>query len=198
MLKFAVLYFHCYVAADGKSVGWDLFSYIKKNSNYPLHPQKCWILSKIGRNESFFWAQHCWEEWEDEGMNPELMKKIVIRSLWNSHLKRFFAVSGVLLTSIFITGQLTISTHLIKQVEFVVYVPISTLSSTMSLYVTPTSDHFLKGVQVKKAPIDCTILELHWNKSSYTCSVQGETHSLIAWLRVKHFIHLAFLSPLVS
>ena len=69
-------------------------------------------------------------------------------------------MSGVLLTSIFITGQRTISTHLIKQLKFVVYVPIRTLSSTMSLYVTPTSDHFLKGVQVKKAPIDCTISKL--------------------------------------
>lgn len=159
MLKFAVLYFHCYLAADSKSVG--TFSVIlKKPATTPYTPLKCWILSKIGGNEFLFWTQHCWEEWEVEGMNTELMKKIVIRSLWNSHLKRFFAVSGVLLTSIFITGQLTISTHLIKQVEFVVYVPISTLSSTMSLYVTPTSDHFLKGVQVKKAPIDCTISKL--------------------------------------
>ena len=130
---------------------WDVFSYIKKTSNYPLHPQKCWILSKIGGNESFFWAQHCSGEWEVEGMNPELMKKIVISSLWNSHLKRFFAVSGVLLTSIFITGQLTISTHLIKLVKFVVYVPISTLSSTMSLYVTPLRSFFKRGAS-KKSP----------------------------------------------
>ena len=89
MLKFVALSFHCYLAADGKSVG--TYSVIlKKPATTPYTLLKCWILSKIGRNESFFWAQHCWEEWEDEGMNPELMKKIVIRSLWNSHLKRFF------------------------------------------------------------------------------------------------------------
>ena len=93
-------------------------------------------------------------------MNPELIKKLSLRAYERVICKGFFAVSGVLLTSIFITRQLTISTHLIEQFKFVVYVPISTLSSTMSLYVTPTSDHFLEGVQVKKAPIDCTISKL--------------------------------------
>ena len=39
MLKFVALSFHCYLAADGKSVG--TYSVIlKKNSNYPLHPPK--------------------------------------------------------------------------------------------------------------------------------------------------------------
>lgn len=159
MLKFAVLSFHCYLVAGGRSVG--MFSVIlKKPPTTPNTPLKCWILSKLGGNESFFLAQHCWEEWEDEGMNPELIKKLSLGAYERVICKGFFAVSGVLLTSIFITGQLTISTHLIEQFKFVVYVPISTLSSTMSLYVTPTSDHFLEGVQVKKAPIDCTISKL--------------------------------------
>ena len=65
--------------------------------------------------------------------------------------KVFFTVSGVLLTSIFMTGQLTISIHLIKQLKFVVYVPISTLSSTMSLYVTPLRSFFKRGAS-KKSP----------------------------------------------
>lgn len=159
MLKFAVLSFHCYLAADGKSV--KTYSVIlKKNQQLSPTPPKMLNFEQNRRKRVLLWAQHCLGEWEVEGMNPELMKKIVIRSLWKSHLKRFFAVSGVLLTSIFITGQRTISTHLIKQLKFVVYVPIRTLSSTMSLYVTPTSDHFFKGVQVKKAPIDCTISKL--------------------------------------
>ena len=36
----------------------------------PLPPQTKLILSTMGGNECFFWPQHCWREWGDDGMNP--------------------------------------------------------------------------------------------------------------------------------
>ena len=166
MLKFVALSFHCYLAADGKSVG--TYSVIsKKPATTPYTLLKCWILSKIGRNEFFFWAQHCWEEWEDEGMNPELIKKLSWGAYETVIWKGFFAVSGVLLTSIFITGQRTISTHLIKQLKFVVYVPISTLSSTMSLCDPHLRSFFKRGAS-KKSPnwlYNMKAIRLYWSQA---------------------------------
>ena len=42
----------------------------------PLPPQTKLILSTMGGNECFFWPQHCWREWGDDGMNPKQIKKL--------------------------------------------------------------------------------------------------------------------------
>ena len=57
----------------------------------PSHPKQSWIWSKMGENE-----------WGDNGINPELNKKLSIRSrvLRNNCLEGLFTQSQVLLSSI--------------------------------------------------------------------------------------------------
>ena len=68
-----------------------LFSDISKTSDlFPPTPNKDEFWAN-GCNDCFFWPQHCWGEWRDDGMNPKKIKKINrSRVLHNNHLEGLF------------------------------------------------------------------------------------------------------------
>ena len=56
----------------------------------------------MGGNECFFWPQHCWGKWGEDGMNPKPNKKLLLGagSYVTIAWKGFFTQSQVLLSSI--------------------------------------------------------------------------------------------------
>lgn len=72
----------------------------------PSHPKQCWILCKMGRNESSFGCNITKGEWGGGGVNSKPIKKLLLGAqsyCHNNSLECFFQLSQVLLIPLKLT-----------------------------------------------------------------------------------------------